>query len=289
MKTTITNQTKSGAADRDSIIGTAVSSAMADAPPLGPCPAAERLAVLADGNAEGGERDSLFGHMAVCGRCRDIYLLAHELNTEEPVQRGSRGWYMTGGALAVAALVALAVKLTLSPEPEKVRTALTEPAPAARIARIPDTPPAAETYAAKPVAEVAQKSAATILTPVTPEEAALPGSRSYGFAGNTRTDGPEISIEAPAEVNDAGPIPVIRISFAPRDGSVPDLASLRLEYLKQNPVDLTPRVKPFASGNAVELKQVHLPEGLHNFRIVIGDMQGRISEKDFTIMVSGRF
>ena len=113
MKTNLASHTKSEAADRNTVIGRAISKAMATVSPEGPCPSAEHLAILIDGNALDDERETFFGHMAVCDRCREIYLLAHDLSSEEPVKQSYRGWYLAGGALAAVALVVLAVKFPL--------------------------------------------------------------------------------------------------------------------------------------------------------------------------------
>ena len=113
MKTKPDLRIKAAATDRDSIIGGAVSNALANTAGTSPCPSAEQLAVLVDGNASEGDRDDLLGHLAVCERCRDVYLLTHELNAEEPARQSYRGWYMAGGTIAAVALVVLAVKLTV--------------------------------------------------------------------------------------------------------------------------------------------------------------------------------
>ncbi|MBV5329374.1 MAG: hypothetical protein JZU65_17420 [Chlorobium sp.] len=113
MKTSSENHIKSAAADRDTIIGSALSQAIAISPPIDACPSSEQLAVLVDGSATEAERETLLGHLAQCDRCREVYLLTHDLNVEEPVQQNHRGWYLAGGSLAAVALVLLAVKLTI--------------------------------------------------------------------------------------------------------------------------------------------------------------------------------
>lgn len=113
MNTDNAHNKKMEATDRDSIIGSTLSKALAIAAPVNPCPTAERIAVIIDGNVSENERDSLLAHMAACDHCREVYLLANDMLLEEPVQFSFRRWYMAGGALAVAALVVLAVKLTI--------------------------------------------------------------------------------------------------------------------------------------------------------------------------------
>ena len=290
MTTTLNSNIKSAATDRDTIIGRALSKAIANSQPIDACPSSEQLAVLVDGTATEVERETLLGHLSQCDRCREVYLLTHDLNVEEPVQQNYRGWYLAGGTFAAVALVALALNLTFMQEPPvKPRTAHIEMAPSPQVALLPAAALPTSPIRATPIVSPVQNGAATVLNLVTLEEATQPGVRSYGFAGNSRTDGPEIRIESPAEVSGDLPIPTIRILFMSHDGSASDPASFRLEYVKQNPIDLTSRIKSFASDTEVNLRQIRLPEGLHQFRFTIADVRGRISEKDFTILVSGTF
>ena len=113
MKTTSKKQSNTAATDRDSIIGGALSQAIANSPPNDACPTSEQLAVLVDGTATEAVRETLLGHLAVCDHCREVYLLTHDLNVEEPVQQNYWGWYLAGGSFAAVALVVLAVKLTI--------------------------------------------------------------------------------------------------------------------------------------------------------------------------------
>ena len=113
MKTISTNHTIIESTGRDIIIGRALSSVLTGTPPVEQCPTTEQMAAFLDGTGMQEERDRFLGHLATCGLCREIYFLAHDLSKKEPVRQGRRGWHMAGGALAAAALVILAVKLTI--------------------------------------------------------------------------------------------------------------------------------------------------------------------------------
>ena len=113
MNTIHTNQINIETADRDTLIGRALSRSLGKTTPDELCPTAEQMASFVDGGGAEKERDRILGHLAACDRCREIYILAHDLSKPEPVQHGRRGWYMVGGALAAAALVVFAVKLTI--------------------------------------------------------------------------------------------------------------------------------------------------------------------------------
>lgn len=193
MKAKLDSHTKTEAANRDTIIGSAISNAMASASPADQCPTAEQLAVLVDANAAEEERDNLLGHMAVCNRCRDIYLLAHDLSSEEPAQQNHRGWYMAGGTLAAVAMVVLAVKFTIQEPIVTTQQASNVSAQQTQLAQTPKvitSPPAAtaqmdqpqetaftSTIAARQLAKStsADNLAAAIGAPI---------SGSYGFAGS---------------------------------------------------------------------------------------------------------
>ncbi|MCM0083508.1 hypothetical protein L4X63_18130 [Geomonas sp. Red32] len=120
---------------------------------------------------------------------------------------------------------------------------------------------------------------------LTVQEAALPDSRVYGMAERLPSDGPEIWV-SDLEVPAAAPTFPLVVRFAEK-GDVPvDAATVRLECLKSNPIDLTPRIRPYAGKQGISLQSVSLPPGLYRFRVAVGDVKGRFSEKEFTVKVS---
>ena len=73
-------------------------------------------------------------------------------------------------------------------------------------------------------------------------------------------------------------------------GSVRGVPGNQHSYRDKNPaVDLTPRIRPYITQEGLTINSVTLPIGLHTFRVSINDARGRLSEKDFTILVSGVF
>jgi hypothetical protein len=122
---------------------------------------------------------------------------------------------------------------------------------------------------------------------LTVEEAARPAQRSYGFAANLADSGPSIDVPN-LEEKESRPF-ALMVRFNARDGAAPDLATLRVECLKSPVIDLTPRLKPYFTSEGVKIDRTTLPPGLHNFRVSVSDVRGRLSEKDFTILVSGAF
>lgn len=126
-----------------------------------------------------------------------------------------------------------------------------------------------------------------LLQLLTDEEAARPEDRSYGFASPQPDDGPVIGVPK-LEAIEGKPFALV-VRLTPRDGAAPDPATLRVECLKSPAIDLTPRVRPYVSEEGVNIDRVTLPAGLHHFRVSVSDARGRMSEKDFTIVVSGAF
>ena len=191
MKTTSITHIKSVADDRDSIIGSALSQAIANTAPIDTCPSSEQLAVLVDGTATEAERETLLGHLAVCDRCREVYLLTHDLNVEEPAQQNHRGWYLAGGSFAAVALVLLAVKLTIQDPGMPSQQSAQAPVQQQSVNLSPVTPK-------QPIASVQAPTKDMAFSPVTAavqlakaasaDNLAVamgsPSSTSYGFAGS---------------------------------------------------------------------------------------------------------
>ena len=126
-----------------------------------------------------------------------------------------------------------------------------------------------------------------LLQLLTAEEAARPEEKSYGFASPQPDNGPFIGVPK-LEVTEGKPFALV-VRLTPRDGAGPDPATLRVECLKSPAIDLTSRVRPYVSLEGLNIDRVTLPAGLYHFRVSVSDVQGRLSEKDFTILVSGAF
>jgi len=127
----------------------------------------------------------------------------------------------------------------------------------------------------------------TPLQLVTAEEAALPASRSFGFSTPQPDSGPVITTPE-MEATESKPFS-LRIGVAPRGGVAVNPASLKMEYLKTPAVDLSIRVRPYVTQEGVKIERVTLPAGLHHFRLSVSDAEGRLSQKDFVIVVSAKF
>lgn len=121
---------------------------------------------------------------------------------------------------------------------------------------------------------------------ITTEEAELPpqkGAIKNSARGVTR--GPKI--EVPKEESAGGRTSPTRflVKFQAFGGSSVDLEGLKVTYLKSPLVDLTPRVRPFAQSNGIDMPDAELPPGEHLLRIDIKDSEGRTASTSLLLKV----
>ena len=124
---------------------------------------------------------------------------------------------------------------------------------------------------------------------ITKAEADLPSAPGSSGA-NTRglTRGPGIEMVTPNAIQAVtSPMP-LRIKFQPRNNVAIDPASVKVIYLKANPVDLTDRIKRFVTPNGIDMAQAEVPPGTHMMRVDVTDQQGRSSSSVFKVTVSTR-
>lgn len=122
--------------------------------------------------------------------------------------------------------------------------------------------------------------ASTLATPVawadplaliSPTEAQLPDAKAVTTRAITR--GPGIKMVSAPEVNAASF--ALKIALEPRGGAKIDPHSLRVEYLKEPAVDLTPRLTAGIKPDQIDLPQVSVPKGVHHLRVSVKDSEGR--------------
>lgn len=125
---------------------------------------------------------------------------------------------------------------------------------------------------------------------ITPEEAATPPAstekRGQPFdAGREPPDnGPLIEVLKPVP---GAPIAVpleIAVKFVPRSAPV-DLSSLKVTVVKFIGIDITDRVRPFATPAGIQIPDAKLPSGEHTVRIAVADASGGVSRKQLTLTV----
>lgn len=119
---------------------------------------------------------------------------------------------------------------------------------------------------------------------ITPEEAALPAMKGAVATSNRGiTRGPKITVTEEA----AAKSPIrFQVKFQPLGGSNIDLDGVKVIYLKQPNVDLTPRVKPFVQPTGIDMPDALLPPGDHLVRIDVKDSEGRVSTTSFVLKIA---
>ncbi|EKS38223.1 hypothetical protein [Afipia broomeae] len=126
-------------------------------------------------------------------------------------------------------------------------------------------------------------SAGTVL--ISADEAKLPppaGAVAVATRGITR--GPKIAYVATA---DPAKSPMrLQLKFESFGGSKIDTDSLKVTYIKNPAIDLTPRLKPFVKPDGIDMPDAELPAGDHVIRVDVKDSEGRTASTSFTLKVA---
>lgn len=119
---------------------------------------------------------------------------------------------------------------------------------------------------------------------ITVEEAKLPASGEAGAPERNMTRGPGVDRVAPSAIGVDGPFR-FAVKFKPRNGVPIDPASVRVTYLRQPSVDLTPRVKAFVTADGIDAPAVLVPPGKHVVEVEATDKEGRLGRGRITLTV----
>jgi len=106
---------------------------------------------------------------------------------------------------------------------------------------------------------------------ITADEASRPDGQYILARAITR--GPSIQFESPREVPAAGF--TFKLALEAKGGALIDSKSLKVEYVKDPLVDLTPRMTTYLQGNKIEIAQAKVPPGKHTLRVIVKDSEGR--------------
>ena len=114
---------------------------------------------------------------------------------------------------------------------------------------------------------------ATPVALISPVEAQMPDAKVSTTRGITR--GPGIRVLSPTDVK--ADSFALKIGLEPRGGAKVDPKSVRVEYLKEPAVDLTPRIQTAVKPDQIDLPSVQVPRGVHLLRVTVTDSEGRVS------------
>jgi hypothetical protein len=119
---------------------------------------------------------------------------------------------------------------------------------------------------------------------ITPEEAAAPPQPPERPTRGIFDKGPLIELITPAETMTVS-VPVqIWIQFKSIRAPV-DLETLRVTMGILASFNITERVRPYASADGIRIPNARMPSGKYHLRIRIGDTNGDITVKQFTVEV----
>jgi len=279
------------ASDRDNRLGSALVDGISGKT-IDKCPDLEQIAAMADGNLTELERDHLFGHMASCDRCRQVFLSIKSLEATTETTGSRTRWYLISSIAVAAAISVLILKVSFNSYPTSSPQVAVEKSTRAT-SQIAQVPTSTEQTTNLGVDKKAKQDrplavAAVPLVLITDEEAARPEAKNVGFARMPDALGPEIIINNPiSDKETTGPVK-LKINFVQKNTAV-DLKSIKFKCLKSPELDLTERIRPYVTSKGLNIEQVKLPAGRYRFRIIIADINGRLSEKDLSVMVVNSF
>ncbi len=110
------------------------------------------------------------------------------------------------------------------------------------------------------------------------------GGAPFGSGNAIPDTGPIIDVIQPVE-GESHDTPVkILINFTPRESPV-DIESLEVHILKFIPINITKRVKPFASESGIQIQDANVPSGRYTVRVRIEDYVGEQSVRTISLDV----
>lgn len=122
---------------------------------------------------------------------------------------------------------------------------------------------------------------------ISKQEAALPAAAGGALTFRGVTRGPKVEVVSPAASAGTVHSPVdLKMKFQSFGGATVDPNSVKVTYLKNPAVDLTPRVKKYIQSGGLEMSSAEMPEGEHPIRVDIKDSEGRAGTATFTLKVT---
>ena len=116
------------------------------------------------------------------------------------------------------------------------------------------------------------------------DEAKLPPPKgAVAVASRGITRGPKVAYVG----SDAAQSPMrLQLKFESFGGAKIDTDSLKVTYMKNPAVDLTPRLKPFVQPTGIDMPGAELPPGDHLIRVDVKDSDGRAASTSFTLKIT---
>ncbi|MEW5909428.1 MAG: hypothetical protein AB1659_06495 [Thermodesulfobacteriota bacterium] len=127
----------------------------------------------------------------------------------------------------------------------------------------------------------------TIPVLITEKEATMPDIPDTGSAilEMEKMKGPVIRVNSPKN-GETYPRPIkVDMEFISPENVLVDIKTLQVLYVKLIEIDITDRIKPFATEKGIFIPEADIPKGRHKIKITIADAGGNKSSKDLIFMV----
>jgi hypothetical protein len=95
---------------------------------------------------------------------------------------------------------------------------------------------------------------------------------------------PKIDVVSPQEAV-TSPL-ILKLKFESFGGTKIDEDSVRVIYLKNPAVDLTPRLKKYLKTNGIEMDAAEAPPGEHHLKVEVKDSDGHLGSADIVFTVT---
>lgn len=116
---------------------------------------------------------------------------------------------------------------------------------------------------------------------ITPEEANQPAAAAKP-PSRAITRGPGVKLASAESVSGNFPL---KVAFEPRGGSKIDTASVKVELLRGNGIDLTERLKAGIKPTGIDIAAASAAAGEHPIRVTVRDSEGRLGTAEFKLTV----
>jgi hypothetical protein len=123
---------------------------------------------------------------------------------------------------------------------------------------------------------------------ITEAEARLPASPVVPMQTRGLTRGPGIEQVSPSPALDIQSPFSFKIALHNRNRIEIDLSSVKLTYIKAQPVDLTDRVRKYLTSSGIDMARAEAPPGTHWVRLDLKDRQGRVSTAIIKLTIAAK-
>jgi hypothetical protein len=109
--------------------------------------------------------------------------------------------------------------------------------------------------------------------------------RALSVLDTKEKKGPIIIVKSPKN-GETYALPLkIEMEFVPQPDAEIDLSSLKVLYIKIFNIDITERVKPYATEKGILIPEAKIPKGNHKITIRIADTSGNVSSENLKFVV----